>query len=180
MNGGVLRGFNNDLRRCNARGPHDSSGSCYADATPSASWLKVQAISMQDLASSFSGVLQYGAQAIGASVVARAAAPSCGACAPQLSCPAIPACVCAGAGGQVPEPSCGGLIAAYAVAALTVGLAAGAAGGSWAARGLRGAAAPAAPPAPPGKVQQAVLSIEDEARKQAAEFRARTAGSSPH
>ena len=173
-------GFNNDLLRCNARGAARLIRSCIADATPSALWLKVQAISMQDLATSLSGVLQYGAQAIGASVVARAAAPSCGACAPQLSCPAIPACVCAGAGGQVPEPSCGGLIAAYAVAALAVGLAVGAAGGAWAARGLRGAAAPAAPPAPPGKVQPAVLSIEDEARKQAAEFRARTAGSSPH
>ena len=160
-------------------GPHDSSGSCYADATPSASWLKVQACSMQDLASSFSGVLQYGAQAIGASVVARAAAPSCGACAPQLTCPAIPSCVCAGAGGQVPEPSCAGLVAAYAVAALAVGLAAGAAGGAWAARGLRGAKAPAAAQAAPGKVQQAVLSIEDEARKQAAEVRARTSGASP-
>ena len=173
-----MRGFNNDLRRCNARGPHDSSGSCYADATPSASWLKVQAISMQDLASSFSGVLQYGAQAIGASVVARAAAPSCGACAPQLTCPAIPSCVCAGAGGQVPEPSCAGLIAAYAGAALAVGLAVGAAGGVWASRSSRVAEAPAPAPTAPGKVQQAVLSLEDEARKQAAEVRARTASPS--
>ena len=60
-------------------------------------------------------------------MVARAAAPSCGACGPQLTCPAIPSCVCAGAGGYVAEPSCWGVVAAYSSAALIVGLTAGAA-----------------------------------------------------
>ncbi|CAK0880338.1 unnamed protein product, partial [Prorocentrum cordatum] len=76
-----------------------------------------------------------GAQALGASLVARASAPSCGNCSPHLACPAPPAlacpsCVCAGAGGQVVEPSCAGLVAAYAVAACTVGLAVGAVAGA--------------------------------------------------
>ncbi|CAK0834679.1 unnamed protein product, partial [Prorocentrum cordatum] len=91
----------------------------------------------------FSTGARYGAQALGATVVARAAAPSCGACSPQLACPvpsafSCPACVCAGAGGHVVEPSCLGLVTAYAVAALTVGLAVGAVGGAWAARRLLG------------------------------------------
>ncbi|CAK0867611.1 unnamed protein product [Prorocentrum cordatum] len=89
---------------------------------------------------------RYGAQALGATVVARAAAPSCGACSPHLACPApptlsCPACVCAGAGGHVVEPSCLGLVTAYSVAALTIGLAFGAVGGAWAARRLLGQSA---------------------------------------
>ena len=101
---------------------------------------------MQDIAHHAADVLRYGAQALGASVVARAAAPSCGACSPQLACPAqtCPSCVCAGAGGHVVEPSCVGLVAAYAVAALVVGLFLGAVGGAWAAKRLLGL--PALPP----------------------------------
>ncbi|CAK0877444.1 unnamed protein product [Prorocentrum cordatum] len=62
--------------------------------------------------------------------LARAAAPSCGACAPRHTCPAIPACVCAGAGGQVFEPFCGGLLLAYAAAALVTGSVCGLLGAS--------------------------------------------------
>ncbi|CAK0889074.1 unnamed protein product, partial [Prorocentrum cordatum] len=101
---------------------------------------------MQDIAHHAADVLRYGAQALGATVVARAAAPSCGACSPQLACPApptlsCPACVCAGAGGHVVEPSCLGLVTAYSGAALTIGLALGAVGGAWAARRLLGQSA---------------------------------------
>ncbi|CAK0901242.1 unnamed protein product, partial [Prorocentrum cordatum] len=106
---------------------------------------------MQDIAHHAADVLRYGAQALGATVVARAAAPSCGACSPHLACPApptlsCPACVCAGAGGHVVEPSCLGLVTAYSVAALTIGLAFGAVGGAWAARRLLGPT-PRQPPA---------------------------------
>ncbi|CAK0796867.1 unnamed protein product, partial [Prorocentrum cordatum] len=88
-----------------------------------------------DLAHHAADVLRFGAQALGASLVARASAPSCGDCSPHLACPApptlaCPSCVCAGAGGQVVEPSCAGLVAAYAVAACTVGLAVGAGAGA--------------------------------------------------
>ncbi|CAK0821973.1 unnamed protein product, partial [Prorocentrum cordatum] len=101
---------------------------------------------MQDIAHHAADVLRYGAQALGATVVARAAAPSCGACSPHLACPApptlsCPACVCAGAGGHVVEPSCLGLVTAYSVAALTIGLALGAVGGAWAAPRLLGQSA---------------------------------------
>ncbi|CAK0841594.1 unnamed protein product [Prorocentrum cordatum] len=106
---------------------------------------------MQDIAHHAADVLRYGAQALGATVEARAAAPSCGACSPHLACPApptlsCPACVCAGAGGHVVEPACLGLVTAYSVAALTIGLAFGAVGGAWAARRLLGPT-PRQPPA---------------------------------
>ncbi|CAK0880027.1 unnamed protein product, partial [Prorocentrum cordatum] len=106
---------------------------------------------MQDIAHHAADVLRYGAQALGATVVARAAAPSCGACSPHLACPApptlsCPVCVCAGAGGHVVEPSCLGLVTAYSVAALTIGLVFGAVGGAWAARRLLGPT-PRQPPA---------------------------------
>ena len=46
----------------------------------------------------------------------RSAAPGCGACAPLLTCPAIFACSCAGAGGRVPVPACEEVVPVYAVA----------------------------------------------------------------
>ena len=130
---------------------------------------------MQDIAHHAADVLRYGAQALGATVVARAAAPSCGACAPELACPALPtlscpSCVCAGAGGHVVEPSCIGLVTAYVVAALTVGLAVGAAGGAWAAQRLLGQHAPQ-PPAEAEIVE--VLDIAALAAQQVRDARAR-------